>query len=143
MSDSKKQSRIVIGIGLILIAVVLIVYAASQPKILINPTSSSAVSAEASSKQLITSESKNATADFTNSTKKADEKTADSITYPINLNTCTLEELMTVNGIGEARASAILEYRDHIGRYTSVEQIKDISGIGESTYEMLAPYLTV
>ena len=50
---------------------------------------------------------------------------------------------MSINGIGEARADAILEYRDYLGKYTSVEQIKDIKGISENIYEEIAGYLTV
>ena len=65
------------------------------------------------------------------------------MTYPINLNTATVDELVTIRGIGESRASAIIEYREYLGGYTSVEQIKEIRGIGESTYSKLAPYLTV
>ena len=63
--------------------------------------------------------------------------------YPINLNTATVEELVSIDGLGESRASAIIEYRDYLGGYTSVEQIKEISGIGDATYAKLAPYLTV
>ena len=66
-----------------------------------------------------------------------------SVTYPINLNTCTAQELMSVDGIGEARAAAIISYREQIGGYTSVEEIKNISGIGEVTFNDIAPYLTV
>ena len=37
----------------------------------------------------------------------------------------------------------ILAYREQIGKYTSVEQIKDIRGIGDGLYVKIAPYLTV
>ena len=50
---------------------------------------------------------------------------------------------MSVDGIGEARAAAIISYREQIGGYTSVEEIKNISGIGEATFNAIAPYLTV
>lgn len=46
-------------------------------------------------------------------------------------------------GIGDQRAAAILAYREQIGKYTSVEQIKDIRGIGDGLYAKIAPYLTV
>ncbi len=65
------------------------------------------------------------------------------VTYPINLNTATLEELMTIDGLGEKRASAILEYRDYLGSYTSVEQIMNIQGFSEGIYAQVAGYLTV
>ncbi len=50
---------------------------------------------------------------------------------------------MQIDGIGETRANAILAYREHIGGYTSVEQIKNISGISDGIYNSIAPYLTV
>ena len=71
------------------------------------------------------------------------DNSATAVSYPINLNTATVEELVSIDGLGENRASAIIEYRDYLGGYTSVEQIKEISGIGDATYAKLAPYLTV
>lgn len=63
--------------------------------------------------------------------------------YPVNLNTATVEDLMKIEGIGENRAWQIVSYRNEIGRYTSVSQIKNISGIGDGVYEQISPYLTV
>ena len=63
--------------------------------------------------------------------------------YPVNLNTATVEDLMKIEGIGENRAWQIVSYRNEIGRYTSVAQIKNISGIGDGVYEQISPYLTV
>lgn len=74
---------------------------------------------------------------------KGSNNSATAVSYPINLNTATVEELVSIDGLGESRASAIIEYRDYLGGYTSVEQIKEISGIGDATYAKLAPYLTV
>ena len=61
----------------------------------------------------------------------------------MTLNTATFEELTAIHGIGDQRAAAILAYREQIGKYTSVEQIKDIRGIGDGLYVKIAPYLTV
>ena len=60
-----------------------------------------------------------------------------------NLNTCTASELTVLDGIGESRAAAIIQYREYLGGYTSVAQIKNIKGIGDKLYEKIAPYLTV
>lgn len=68
---------------------------------------------------------------------------AAAVSYPINLNTCTAEELMSIENVGESRANAIIEYRDYLGGYTSVEQLKDIKGIGDATFEKIEPYVTV
>lgn len=50
---------------------------------------------------------------------------------------------MEIDGIGEVRADAIIAYREKLGGYSSVEQLKDISGIGDKTFEKIAPYVTV
>jgi competence protein ComEA len=50
---------------------------------------------------------------------------------------------MTIDGLGEKRAGLIVAYRQQIGSYTDVSQIKNIKGIGDSIYEKVAPYLTV
>ena len=49
---------------------------------------------------------------------------------------------MAIDGIGETRADSILAYREQLGGYTSVEQLKEISGIGDTLYAKIAPYVT-
>ena len=61
----------------------------------------------------------------------------------LNLNTATKEELMLISGIGEATATKILEYRDAIGGFTSLEQLMDIEGIGEKKFAAWSRYLTL
>lgn len=53
----------------------------------------------------------------------------------LNLNTATLAELTTLKGIGEKKAQAILEYREKQGKFTSVDQLADVTGIGPATLE--------
>lgn len=55
----------------------------------------------------------------------------------INLNTATSQELQTIPGIGEKRAQDIIDYREEKGGFTSVDELKNISGIGDKTYEKL------
>lgn len=55
----------------------------------------------------------------------------------VNLNTATITELCTLNGIGEAKAEAILAYREEIGAFGSVEQLKEVTGIGESLFNQI------
>lgn len=66
-----------------------------------------------------------------------------TVNYPLNINTVTAEELMAIPSVGENRAYAIIDYREHLGGYTSVEQIKDIYGISESLYQNISQYLIV
>ena len=61
----------------------------------------------------------------------------------ININTATSEQLQTLSGIGESKAAAIISYREENGDFGSIEDIKNVSGIGDSTYEKIKDYITV
>lgn len=60
----------------------------------------------------------------------------------IDLNTATIEELMTINGIGQATAEKIVDYARTSG-FNSVEDLLNINGIGEKKLESIRPYVTV
>ena len=59
----------------------------------------------------------------------------------VNINTATLEELMSVPGIGEAKARAIIEYRKN-SVFLVLEDLLNVPGIGEKLYETIKVYLT-
>ena len=53
----------------------------------------------------------------------------------INLNTASAGELTALKGIGEKKAQAIIDHREKQGKFTSVDQLADVSGIGPATLE--------
>lgn len=61
----------------------------------------------------------------------------------VNINTASISELMTLNGIGESRAKDIISYREKNGPFKTIEDIKNVSGIGESTYANIKENITV
>lgn len=70
-------------------------------------------------------------------------ETQDTTSVKININKATSEQLQTLDGIGEAKAKAIIEYRDKNGEFKQIEDIKNVSGIGESIYEKIKDKITV
>jgi competence protein ComEA len=61
----------------------------------------------------------------------------------INLNTATVTDLQTISGVGPKRAQDIIDYRDQHGGFKSVEELKDISGIGDKIFADIQPNVTV
>ena len=61
----------------------------------------------------------------------------------VNLNKASEAELQTLTGVGPAKATAIIEYRDQNGGFKKVEEIMEISGIGEKTFEKFKDQITV
>lgn len=61
----------------------------------------------------------------------------------ININTASLDELMGLDGVGEKKAQAIIDYRYENGRFNSVEELTNVNGIGEKTFEKNRDRITV
>lgn len=64
-------------------------------------------------------------------------------TGKINLNRATKEELMTLPGIGEAKAESIIKYREEVGWISSTDEIMNISGIKDKVYEKISDLIEV
>lgn len=81
------------------------------------------------------------------SSSKAEETadTADSENSSelININTAPASELVKLKGIGEVKAAAIVEYRRTNGNFKTVQDIMNVSGIGEKTFEKIRGQITV
>lgn len=70
------------------------------------------------------------------------EEETDEYNGLININTASLEQLTTLPGIGESKAKSIIEYRENTP-FTTIEDIMNVSGIGESAYSKIKDYITV
>lgn len=65
------------------------------------------------------------------------------INFKININTAKQEELTQITGIGESTAKKIIEYRTQNGKFKSIEDIKNIPGIGDSKFNAMKEEITV
>lgn len=61
----------------------------------------------------------------------------------VNINTATQTELETLPGIGPSTALKIINYRNENGKFSSIDEIKNVSGIGDSKFENIKKYITV
>ncbi len=69
--------------------------------------------------------------------------TTTAVTFPVNLNTATIEQLTALPGIGEALAQAILERREILGGFTNRRQLQEIPGIGEGRFDEISGLLYI
>ena len=91
-----------------------------------------------------------------NRTKKADYHTSDtntkgkesrkSIRYDtvrVELNSADTTELKRLHGIGSVLSARIVKYRKKLGHFTSVEQLKNVYGLSEETYQQIEPHIWI
>lgn len=77
------------------------------------------------------------------SKKELQEKTGSSEISKLNINSCTMDELTTLPGIGKSKAESIIQYREEHGYFKSVEEIKNIQGIKDGVYNKIIDYIVV
>lgn len=142
MNNAKKQALIIIGFGLIILSGIILYFSLSMPKVSTVTSDDVNISDQTKDYENVTDITEKVSDDVTE-IQSPDSFSELSVSYPLNLNTCTAQELISLDGIGEKKANDIIEYREYLGGYTSVEQIKNIKGIGDSVYEKVSPYLTV
>jgi len=61
----------------------------------------------------------------------------------ININLASLEDLLTLSGIGESKAKSIIEYRDINGNFKDINELKNISGIGDALFDKIKDKITI
>ena len=76
-----------------------------------------------------------------NAPQNRSENSEFEFVYPLDLNTAAQDALESLPGIGPAKASEILAYREKVGRFYSVEELLNIPGIGQATLENISEYL--
>lgn len=69
--------------------------------------------------------------------------TTEPITFPININTANIYELMALEGIGETIATAIIEYREQNGYFINRDELLNVQGIGEAKLSAIWDYIFV
>lgn len=81
-----------------------------------------------------------------NSNVKTDESNKEEVIEEpviVNINTAGIDLLVKLNGIGEKKAQAIIDYRIQNGKFKSIEEITKVNGIGNATFEKIKSYLRV
>ena len=61
----------------------------------------------------------------------------------ININTANSAELDSLSGIGPSKAEAIIKYREENGNFKTIEEIKNVTGIGEGLFEKFKENITI
>ncbi|MGG6431164.1 helix-hairpin-helix domain-containing protein [Anoxybacillus sp. D401a] len=73
----------------------------------------------------------------------ADTHTTDGSNGKVNINTATAEQLQTLQGIGPAKAAAIIAYREEHGPFQKAEDLLNVSGIGQKSLEKIKQQIVV
>ncbi|WP_232797388.1 ComEA family DNA-binding protein [Proteus columbae] len=61
----------------------------------------------------------------------------------VNLNTATVDELMGLKGIGKAKAQAIIDYREQLGRFTTIDELEKVFGIGMKLVDQNRDFIVI
>jgi comEA protein len=78
-----------------------------------------------------------------NQASKPNSETKKPITTKININTATVDELMQIPNIGPVKAQAIIDYRKKNGRFITIDDLTNVSGIGEKTLDKIRDSVTI
>lgn len=79
----------------------------------------------------------------TSAEKHSSDQKSDFQSSLININTATSTELQKLNGIGETISQRIVDYRNANGSFKTIEEIKNVKGIGEAKFEAIKDNITI
>jgi competence protein ComEA len=71
------------------------------------------------------------------------QKSKSTSTEKVNLNTATSEQLQTLPGIGPSLAKTIIDYRTKTGKFTKIEELLNVKGVGEKKFQQIKDRLVV
>ena len=76
-------------------------------------------------------------------TTKTNSSSSEKKPTIININTATVQDFLNLPGIGEVKAQAIVAYRQEQGNFATIDALKNVKGIGDTTFEKIKNYLTI
>ena len=129
-SNNTKQSKseyILIASALFIVALILIYIAVYSPPLVPENI--------ASNKTVV-----NETTTLTSTTESVSTTETPDV---ININTATVEQFISLNGIGEILAKRIVDYRTENGKFTNIDELMNVSGIGEKKFNAIKKFLYV
>ena len=80
---------------------------------------------------------------WTRVTQVPDVSTAITVSFPLDINTATVEELMQIDGIGQVTAESIVSYREKMGYFCSLEDLLNVDGVGEKRLAEMADFIYI
>ncbi len=78
-----------------------------------------------------------------NDTSKIEEKSENTSNGLVSINNANIDELMSLPSIGEAKAKSIISYREENGGFSKIEDIMNVSGIGNALFEKIKDYISL
>lgn len=75
--------------------------------------------------------------------EKSPDSSNNGSTGKININKASQSELKQINGIGDSTANKIIDYRENVGKFKKIEDIKEVKGIGDAKFEAIKNRITI